>query len=112
MEYDEQEEYATVTSAPPKRPAGRTKFRETRHPVYRGVRRRGPAGRWVCEYQDDMAATPSSYDYAYYGNMDFDQPSYYYDGMGGGEYQSWQMDGDDDGGAGGYGGGDVTLWSY
>uniref|UniRef100_A0ACD5XU72 Uncharacterized protein n=1 Tax=Avena sativa TaxID=4498 RepID=A0ACD5XU72_AVESA len=31
-----------------KRPAGRTKFRETRHPVYRGVRRRGNAGRWVC----------------------------------------------------------------
>ncbi|XP_047048496.1 dehydration-responsive element-binding protein 1H-like [Lolium rigidum] len=32
-----------------KRPAGRTKFRETRHPVYRGVRRRGSNGRWVCE---------------------------------------------------------------
>ncbi|KAM0878946.1 hypothetical protein ACQ4PT_034581 [Festuca glaucescens] len=36
-------------SPPPKRPAGRTKFKETRHPVYRGVRRRGSAGRWVCE---------------------------------------------------------------
>uniref|UniRef100_A0ACD5TR83 Uncharacterized protein n=1 Tax=Avena sativa TaxID=4498 RepID=A0ACD5TR83_AVESA len=35
--------------ARPKRPAGRTKFKETRHPVYRGVRRRGSAGRWVCE---------------------------------------------------------------
>uniref|UniRef100_A0ACD5XUQ0 Uncharacterized protein n=1 Tax=Avena sativa TaxID=4498 RepID=A0ACD5XUQ0_AVESA len=35
--------------APAKRPAGRTKFRETRHPLYRGVRRRGSAGRWVCE---------------------------------------------------------------
>ncbi|KAF8653898.1 hypothetical protein HU200_062034 [Digitaria exilis] len=35
--------------SPPKRPAGRTKFQETRHPVYRGVRRRGRAGRWVCE---------------------------------------------------------------
>uniref|UniRef100_I1QLA0 AP2/ERF domain-containing protein n=1 Tax=Oryza glaberrima TaxID=4538 RepID=I1QLA0_ORYGL len=32
-----------------KRPAGRTKFHETRHPVFRGVRRRGRAGRWVCE---------------------------------------------------------------
>ncbi|CAD6224160.1 unnamed protein product [Miscanthus lutarioriparius] len=36
------------SSSPPqplkKRPAGRTKFRETRHPVFRGVRRR-----WVCE---------------------------------------------------------------
>ncbi|RLN33932.1 dehydration-responsive element-binding protein 1A-like [Panicum miliaceum] len=29
--------------------AGRTKFREMRHPVFRGVRRRGNAGRWVCE---------------------------------------------------------------
>nr|ABW87014.1 CBF16 [Triticum monococcum] len=37
------------TSSHPKRPAGRTKFKETRHPVYRGVRRRGNAGRWVCE---------------------------------------------------------------
>ncbi|WVZ65615.1 hypothetical protein U9M48_014947 [Paspalum notatum var. saurae] len=49
----EHEEYRTVWSAPPKKPAGRTKFRETRHPVYRGVRRRGHAGagrcRWVCE---------------------------------------------------------------
>jgi hypothetical protein len=36
----------------PKRAAGRNKFRETRHPVFRGVRRRGRAGgrwRWVCE---------------------------------------------------------------
>ncbi|KAM0929887.1 hypothetical protein ACQ4PT_001340 [Festuca glaucescens] len=36
-------------SSHPKRPAGRTKFKETRHPVYRGVGRRGSAGRWVCE---------------------------------------------------------------
>ncbi|XP_040383632.1 dehydration-responsive element-binding protein 1A [Oryza brachyantha] len=43
------ERQQTVWTAPPKRPAGRTKFRETRHPVYRGVRRRGNAGRWVCE---------------------------------------------------------------
>ncbi|KAK1601150.1 hypothetical protein QYE76_007560 [Lolium multiflorum] len=39
----------TQLAAWTKRPAGRTKFRETRHPVYRGVRRRGNAGRWVCE---------------------------------------------------------------
>ncbi|WVZ65613.1 hypothetical protein U9M48_014945 [Paspalum notatum var. saurae] len=41
--------HQTVWTSPPKRPAGRTKFRETRHPVFRGVRRRGNAGRWVCE---------------------------------------------------------------
>ncbi|KAL6655202.1 hypothetical protein ACP70R_006028 [Stipagrostis hirtigluma subsp. patula] len=43
------EQRQTVWTSPPKRPAGRTKFRETRHPVFRGVRRRGNAGRWVCE---------------------------------------------------------------
>ena len=37
--------HKTVWSEPPKRPAGRTKLKETRHAVYRGVRRRGPAGR-------------------------------------------------------------------
>ena len=45
----EQEQHRTVWTSPPKRPAGRTKFRETRHPVFRGVRRRGNARRWVCE---------------------------------------------------------------
>lgn len=44
--------YATVSEAPPKRPAGRTKFHETRHPVFKGVRRRGSAGRWVCEVRE------------------------------------------------------------
>ncbi|KAJ4774768.1 Dehydration-responsive element-binding protein 1E [Rhynchospora pubera] len=45
-------EYATVWSSPPKRPAGRTKFHETRHPIYRGVRRRGSSDRWVCEVRE------------------------------------------------------------
>ncbi|KAG0493608.1 hypothetical protein HPP92_004602 [Vanilla planifolia] len=51
MDYECSEGYATVSSAPPKRRAGRTKFRETRHPVYKGVRLRG-AGRWVCEVRE------------------------------------------------------------
>ncbi|CAL1373061.1 unnamed protein product [Linum trigynum] len=32
---------------PPKRKAGRKKFQETRHPIYKGVRRRND--KWVCE---------------------------------------------------------------
>nr|ABF59746.1 CBF-like transcription factor 1 [Rhapidophyllum hystrix]ABF59748.1 CBF-like transcription factor 1 [Rhapidophyllum hystrix] len=47
----DEEAYATVSSAPPKRRAGRTKFRETRHPVYKGVRRRN-ADKWVCEVRE------------------------------------------------------------
>ncbi|XP_037489352.1 dehydration-responsive element-binding protein 1E-like [Triticum dicoccoides] len=43
--------YMTVSSAPPKRRTGRTKVRETRHPVYKGVRSRNP-GRWVCELRE------------------------------------------------------------
>ncbi|NP_001303097.1 dehydration-responsive element-binding protein 1C-like [Brassica napus] len=35
----------------PKKPAGRKKFRETRHPVYRGVRLRN-SGKWVCEVRE------------------------------------------------------------
>lgn len=34
-----------------KRRAGRKKFRETRHPVFRGVRQRG-SGKWVCEVRE------------------------------------------------------------
>ncbi|KAL9237276.1 hypothetical protein vseg_011848 [Gypsophila vaccaria] len=37
-----------LASAHPKRKAGRRKFKETRHPVYRGVRERN-SGKWVCE---------------------------------------------------------------
>ncbi|CAN8273920.1 unnamed protein product [Cochlearia groenlandica] len=35
----------------PKKPAGRKKFRETRHPIYRGVRLRN-SGKWVCEMRE------------------------------------------------------------
>ncbi|XP_039013452.1 dehydration-responsive element-binding protein 1D-like [Hibiscus syriacus] len=34
-----------------KKRAGRKKFRETRHPVYRGVRRKN-SGEWVCEVRE------------------------------------------------------------
>ncbi|OIS98703.1 PREDICTED: dehydration-responsive element-binding protein 1A-like [Nicotiana attenuata] len=37
-----------LASNNPKKRAGRKKFRETRHPVYRGVRRRN-SDKWVCE---------------------------------------------------------------
>ncbi|KAK1322166.1 Dehydration-responsive element-binding protein 1D [Acorus calamus] len=43
--------YATVATSRPKRRAGRTKFRETRHPVYKGVRRRN-SDKWVCEVRE------------------------------------------------------------
>lgn len=41
----------SLASAHPKKRAGRRKFKETRHPVYRGVRRRG-ASKWVCEVRN------------------------------------------------------------
>uniref|UniRef100_A0A7N0TW06 AP2/ERF domain-containing protein n=1 Tax=Kalanchoe fedtschenkoi TaxID=63787 RepID=A0A7N0TW06_KALFE len=40
-----------LASSHPKKRAGRKKFRETRHPVYRGVRRRN-SNRWVCEVRE------------------------------------------------------------
>ncbi|KAG5558500.1 hypothetical protein RHGRI_008440 [Rhododendron griersonianum] len=45
------EEEVMLASSHPKKPAGRKKFRETRHPVYRGVRRRN-SGKWVCEVRE------------------------------------------------------------
>ncbi|KAK4485242.1 hypothetical protein RD792_007872 [Penstemon davidsonii] len=40
-----------LASSNPKKRAGRKKFKETRHPVYRGVRKRNPE-KWVCEVRD------------------------------------------------------------
>nr|AJE59584.1 dehydration-responsive element binding protein [Suaeda salsa] len=40
-----------LASAYPKKRAGRKKFKETRHPVYRGVRQRN-SGKWVCEVRE------------------------------------------------------------
>ncbi|KAK6137573.1 hypothetical protein DH2020_028693 [Rehmannia glutinosa] len=40
-----------LASARPKRRAGRKKFKETRHPVYRGVRMRN-SNKWVCELRE------------------------------------------------------------
>nr|AHH86060.1 CRT/DRE-binding factor 2 [Avicennia marina] len=45
------DEEVILASNTPKKRAGRKKFRETRHPVYRGVRRRN-SGKWVCEVRE------------------------------------------------------------
>ncbi|KAM7499602.1 hypothetical protein LguiA_024016 [Lonicera macranthoides] len=41
-------EEVMLASTHPKKRAGRIKFMETRHPVYRGLRKRN-SGKWVCE---------------------------------------------------------------
>ncbi|KAE8729937.1 Dehydration-responsive element-binding protein 1C [Hibiscus syriacus] len=45
------DEDVMLASSCPKKRAGRKKFRETRHPVYRGVRRKN-SEKWVCEVRE------------------------------------------------------------
>ncbi|GAB2294062.1 basic helix-loop-helix protein [Dionaea muscipula] len=49
--FSDGDEYYTLASSNPKKRAGRKKFRETRHPVYRGVRQRS-SGKWVSEVRE------------------------------------------------------------
>ncbi|XP_009759325.1 dehydration-responsive element-binding protein 1A-like [Nicotiana tabacum] len=45
------DEEVMLASNYPKKRAGRKTFRETRHPVYRGIRRRN-SNKWVCEVRE------------------------------------------------------------
>ncbi|XP_021765184.1 dehydration-responsive element-binding protein 1A-like [Chenopodium quinoa] len=51
-----EEEGLMLASAYPKKQAGRKKFTETRHPVYRGIRQRNN-GKWVCEVREPNKKT-------------------------------------------------------
>lgn len=53
---NDEEAPVMLASAHPKKKAGRKKFRETRHPVYRGVRQRN-SGKWVCELREPNKKT-------------------------------------------------------
>ncbi|XP_061351564.1 dehydration-responsive element-binding protein 1E-like [Gastrolobium bilobum] len=45
------DEEVLLAARNPKKRAGRKKYKETRHPVYRGVRRKNP-DKWVCEVRE------------------------------------------------------------
>ncbi|XP_045811639.1 dehydration-responsive element-binding protein 1A-like [Trifolium pratense] len=49
-------EEVRLAASTPKKRAGRKKFKETRHPVYRGVRRRN-LDKWVCEMREPNKKT-------------------------------------------------------
>ncbi|CAK8532558.1 unnamed protein product [Lathyrus sativus] len=49
-------EEVRLAASTPKKPAGRKKFKETRHPVYRGVRKRN-LDKWVCEMREPCKKT-------------------------------------------------------
>ncbi|XP_058773453.1 dehydration-responsive element-binding protein 1A-like [Vicia villosa] len=50
------DEEVRLAATTPKKRAGRKKFKETRHPVYRGVRRRNN-NKWVCEMREPNKKT-------------------------------------------------------
>lgn len=52
----DEEQAVVLASSRPKRPAGRRVFKETRHPVYRGIRRRN-GSKWVCELREPNKKT-------------------------------------------------------
>lgn len=54
----DEEMIMTLSSNTPKKRAGRKKFKETRHPVYRGIRRRRwNSNKWVCELREPIKQT-------------------------------------------------------